>query len=269
MSHTVYGPTEGPLGFPMLDEQAQALDRVLARHPRAEYTRLTVKAAVTDLHGDDRTDISWITTEAIDHHHEVVLASGMDDSHYRSNPIVTLDHNYWQPPIGRSLWRRKIRTDQQRGVQAKTHYPPRPDDHPREEAWPPDHAFSLIKSGLMRGKSIGFVTLDSREATKLEAEQHGWTNVRRVITKWLLVEYAATWLPANPEAIVEAVSKNLVAPRDFYELELAVPQMVRSLIPFTTLDEVQRMVCARLERVLPEKATESIRNSFHRAKGGI
>jgi hypothetical protein len=33
----------------------------------------------------------------------------MNDSQFALNPIVTLNHNYGAPPIGRSLWRKFVK----------------------------------------------------------------------------------------------------------------------------------------------------------------
>jgi len=32
----------------------------------------------------------------------------MDDSQFALNPIVTLNHDYSMPPVGRSLWRKFV-----------------------------------------------------------------------------------------------------------------------------------------------------------------
>src|SRR5579885_2402593 len=87
-----YG-VEGPLGFPMADRQARMLDTLLKTLPKSkefEYRRHVKAAATTELSPGERSDVSWITTEALDHANEVVLAKGMNDSQYQGNPIVTL-----------------------------------------------------------------------------------------------------------------------------------------------------------------------------------
>jgi hypothetical protein len=93
-----YYDTEGPLGIPMKD--AQALDALLKELPRDDLHapgKLTV-AKAADLLPGERADISWISTEDIDRSRDILLAKGMDDSHYALNPIVTLQHAYWMPP---------------------------------------------------------------------------------------------------------------------------------------------------------------------------
>lgn len=53
--------------------------------------------------------MSWISTETPGRYDHVVFAKGMNDSQFALNPIVTLNHDYTCPPIGRSLWRRFVK----------------------------------------------------------------------------------------------------------------------------------------------------------------
>jgi hypothetical protein len=195
----------------------------------------------------------------------------MDDRHFRSNPIVTLAHDYTRPPVGRSLWRRKVRDGQTRGIKAKTVYPPRPDDWP-EPVWIPDRAFALVRAGLMVGKSIGFLTLEAGPPTDAEVKQHpDWANAYRVVRKWLLLEYCCHWLPVNPDAVVEQVSKGAVTPADLEALgiEPPVPPAPR-VIPFLTeasvLEHVRRRVGALDTRALAERSLQDV---YDRLRGRV
>src|SRR5262245_37557359 len=204
----LYGDTEGPLGFPMRDADAKALDALLTQNPEAEYCRVVVEKATAELSDGERADVSWIQTETIDRHGEIVLTNGFRDNHYKSNPIVTINHDYTRHPVGRSLWRKKLRDGDRRGVKAKTVFPKRPDEWPADAVWPSDAAWALVKSGLMAGKSIGFLTVKSHAPTDDEIRRTpDLSRVRRIVDEWLLLEYCCCWLPINPEAAVEAVSK--------------------------------------------------------------
>ncbi len=206
--------TEGPFGVPMKDTQAKVLEERLRALPREDaftLRRHSFERGVSELQPGERADVSWITEETPDRLGDVVLASGMDDSHFQLNPIVTLNHAYEQPPVGRSLWRRKARDGDKRGVKAKTHYPPRPHGWTLSD-WPPDLAFELVKAGLLRGKSIGFLPLKLRAPTADEiAKNVELASVRYIIEEWLLVEYACCYLPMQPNAVVETVSKSMPA----------------------------------------------------------
>ncbi len=238
-----YGDTEGPLGFPMKDADARALDELLKAHPGAAYGRAVVEKATTEIMPGERADVSWITTQAVDRDREVVLATGLDDTHFRNNPVVTLGHCYHQPPVGRSLWRRRVKDGATHGIKAKTVYPARPENW-HEEVWPPDSAFALVQAGLLNGKSIGFLALEATPPTEEEVRKKPeWVNVRRVIRRWLLLEYACTWLPCNQEAVVEAVGKGVPLPEGFAKaLGLQWPLPVARAVPFTPLSEVVKAI---------------------------
>jgi hypothetical protein len=203
-----YG-TPGPLGFPMTDRQARNLDILLKQLPKGkeyEYKKTVFHKASTELNPGERSDVSWISTEAVDRHGHVVFAKGMNDSQFAANPIVTLNHNYAIPPIGRSLWRKVVKDGPTRGIKAKTVYPTRPAEW-GEEPWPPDKVFALIQSGLLNAKSIGWLPTKAHYADSREVTRHGYPENTLVIEEWLLIEYAVGTIPVNPETVVEIVSK--------------------------------------------------------------
>jgi hypothetical protein len=208
-----YGSAEGPLGFPMMDRQAIVVDSVLKSLPKGrefEYRRIAnEKLIATETLSGERSDVSWITTEDPDRQNEVVIAKGINDSQFALNPIVTLNHCYSMPPVGKSLWRKRCKDGSRVGVKAKTLYPPTPASWPAGEEWPPDCAFSLVQSELLRGKSIGFLPTAVHVPSEKERSDNGWKNVSLVIDEWILLEYACVFLPAQQNAIVESVSKSL------------------------------------------------------------
>src|SRR5438876_9836464 len=125
-----YGSAAGPLGFPMLDRQAFALEAILKALPRDDtfaYRKTLIAEKASEVLPGERSDVSWISTEDPDRTHEVVIARGMNDSQFRLNPIVTLQHAYTIPPVGKSLWRKVVKDGELKGVKAKTQYPARPD----------------------------------------------------------------------------------------------------------------------------------------------
>src|SRR5262249_2586258 len=100
---------ETHFGIPMREKQRDALATALRSLPLQmcmdgfELRRLSSTRGLSELSPESRCDVSWITVETPDHAGDLVLASGMDDSVYQLNPIVTLNHQYDQPPVGRSL----------------------------------------------------------------------------------------------------------------------------------------------------------------------
>lgn len=207
-----YFETEGPCGVPMKDKQAKALEARLEALPKDDafaFRRCSFERGIAELSPEGRCDVSWITEESPDRAGDIVVAGGMDDSHFQLNPIVTLNHVYDRPPVGRSLWRRRVREGTLVGVKAKTQYPVKPGSWAAGD-WPPDYAFELVKAGLLRGKSIGFFPLKLRRPTPEEiAANVALKDVRYIIEEWLLAEYACCFLPTQPNAVVEEICKAL------------------------------------------------------------
>src|SRR6516225_630638 len=128
--------TEGPLGFPLTDKQAKNLETLLKALPKTQefsYRKTALFEKALAVNDQERSDVSWISTETPDRYDHVVYAKGMNDSQYALNPIVTLNHDYHSPPIGRSLWRKYDKDGDTRGIKAKTVYPPMAASWPARE----------------------------------------------------------------------------------------------------------------------------------------
>jgi len=250
-----YGTVEGPLGTPCTDAQAFALDEILKNIPAADrvVNKAALPSALTTLEIGERADVSWISTESIDRYREVVLAKGLDDSHFKMNPLVPLGHDYFAPPVGKAMWWKSHETGKRKGIIAKTHYPPRPESWTAGKAWQPDECFALIQSGLLAAKSIGFISLKSREAT--EEERAAQPRLNRVIEKWLLLEYSVCPIGVNQEATVQAISKALnldISPATLKAFGASDPAPERpdlERIPFTTLAETIASIHRQVERL--------------------
>jgi hypothetical protein len=277
-----YGPSEGPLGFPLLDKQAQVLETLLKTLPKTQeyaYRKAVVPKAPTELLPGERADVSWISTENPDRCREVVLARGLNDSQFQHNPIVTLNHAYGCPPVGRSLWRKFAKDGALRGIKAKTQYPSKPDSWPDND-WPPDVAFSLVQADLLRGKSIGFLPTKTHIPDTKERQKYGWDQVELVIDEWLLLEYACCFLPVNPDAVVEQVSKSaLPIPDPFWQAagidparvqKRARPAQLPERIAHTPLAEVEKALQRSLAAVnLHELTQHAIQNALNRVRGRV
>ncbi len=110
----------------------------------------------------------------MDRTQEVVVAKGMNDSQFAVNPLVTLQHSYSMPPVGKSLWRKRVKDGDLVGIKAKTHYPARPDSWAEADPWPPDQMPTLVQAGLLNGKSIGFLPLKVHLADAKASEKYGF-----------------------------------------------------------------------------------------------
>jgi len=214
--HTCYGDCEGPLGFPMKGEVARALEGVLKGLP-ADCKRLVEASggplrrarvpAKVELAPGERADISLVTTEAVDLDREVILADGVDWSYFGKNGgRVTWAHQYNLLDVGRCLWMKR----EGNGWLAKTVYHERPGEDvlPKGQPWFPDVVNYYVQELGLKGKSIGFVPLEARQPTAEEVKgRPEFAEVRWVFPRVLGLEYAVTPVQANPDAVVQMVSK--------------------------------------------------------------
>ena len=269
-----YGDCEGPLGIPCLDRQARALENLLRALPHDDLHapgHVVIEKATTELLQGERADVSWISTEDPDRMRDIIVARGMNDEHFKLNPVVTLQHAYWLPPVGRSLWRRRVKDGERVGIKAKTVYPPRPESWPAEASWPPDFAFPLVQAGLLCGKSIGFLPTKVRLPTEEEiSNRPELRQVQRIVEEWVLLEYACVYLPAQQNAVVEAVSKGLSLPDDFRRA-LDLPDTVSPILtPFTSMAEVERHIRRRLETIDFDRLAGNVAcQALDRARGRV
>ena len=275
-----FGNTLGPLGFPQPDKQARVLDTLLKSLPRTkeyEFRHALTTKAPTELNPGERSDVSWISTESVDRAGEVVVARGMNDSQFAQNPLVTLGHAYWMPPVGKSLWRKRVKDGELVGIKAKTRYPERPGSWPEGEPWPPDKVLALVQAGLLQGKSIGFLPTKVHVPDEKEVKKNGWPNsVGLVIDEWLLLEYACVFLPANQDALVEAVSKGLEVPaavlRAMGVAECGMGNSERGAegVRFVALSEIEKAVVAAVRGVDVEAVVRGVvEGAWDRVRGRV
>jgi hypothetical protein len=289
---------EGPLGFPLKDGQAKALDRILKTLPRDDahkYRKAVLVKAPTELLAGERADVSWISTEALDRVNEVVVARGMNDGQFQKNPVVTLNHNYWRPPVAKSLWRKWAQDGDTVGVKAKTQYPAAPASWPDGQVWEPDTVFSLVQASLLNAKSIGFLPLKLHYPDEAECARKGYPSDALVFDEWLLMEYAVCPFGANQEALVSEVSKAGALDEKFWEAlglarpplslaeppaAVAVPLEVLALGPpplsaaerlaFVSLPEIQKAVQSELASMnLGALIRKSVDDALKARKGAV
>jgi hypothetical protein len=261
----------------MTDAQARALDAILKSlpsEPAYAYRKAVVARAPTELNPGERSDVSWISTEVVDRQGEVVRARGMNDAQFAVNPLVTLGHAYWLPPVGKSLWRKHVKDGDQKGIKAKTVYPARPPAWPEADAWPPDKVLALVQAGMLQGKSIGFLPLKVHAPSDREIQEGGWQGCGLVIDEWLLLEYACVFLPANQNALVEAVSKgDLDLPADLCKalglddrLFRRSPAVEVPAVKFTPLEQIEQALVKRVQQI---DLAGLVQSCFDRARGRV
>jgi HK97 family phage prohead protease len=209
--------TEGPLGRRMTDQQARLLEDRLKTLPKEcrVFKMKGTQAETTETQAAERTEVSVITTDAVDRDGDVVLPKGINRDTYNMNPVVLWSHQLDEPAIGTAVWVKPFAS----GLKAKTRYgsTPRAND-----------IWTLVQDGILRGKSIGFVPLDIRPATTAELSARPEWKSASIISECMLFEYSVCNVGVNQEALVEAVSKGITTDL-LKRLGLNIPQARKAL----------------------------------------
>lgn len=232
-------------------------------------------AEKAEVNEEDRTIVSYISTESLDRDKEIVLAKGADLDNYRKNPIVLWGHDSKATPIGKNLW---IRHDG-RGLLAKTQYAKTPK---AEEIW------QLRKDGFLKGYSIGFIPKAGKTADGMMAygpphekelkTNPEWSEARNIVRAWELLEYSDVPIPSNPDSLQRAyVAKSVViSPETAKELQLSAPEPEPIRIYSFGEHELSKAVKkARkqlkklIKRQITDELPEIIKEQLHVARGGV
>ena len=145
------------------------------------------------------------TSEKVDRSREIVVASGVDWSEHRQNPICTILHGWREPDklIGHSVIDRhytpKLSADGRGwdfGCQFIQHGP---------QAARAAEAFALVDTGVLRGVSLGFRFLGahSRQITADDGQP------ALQIDRCTPFEITFLPVPDNPDAVVHVVEKGI------------------------------------------------------------
>ena len=160
----------------------------------------------------EKAVVSYINTAAIDRDAEVTLPEGgiMDD--YKTNPVVMFGHDYKTLPIGKC---ESLKLDS-KGWKAKTVY---------ANTDKASEIFEYRRAGFPLAESIGFIPIESisqgdvgfedlaKDLAKRGAFKRGdIPKIRRIHSKWAMLEYSDVPIPSNPEALQVAIAKGLLLP---------------------------------------------------------
>lgn len=157
---------------------------------------------IKETNDEERTLTALISTKAVDREGEALSPDGVNLANYKKNPVVMWAHNYREPPIGKNLWIKKTAD----GILAKTQF--------AKTAFA-DEIFSLYKGDFLKAWSVGFIP--DQDAVDEDPKADGKKKPRRTYNKWELLEYSAVPIPANPEALTQAVEQGLVKTKALIE----------------------------------------------------
>lgn len=148
-----------------------------------------------------------ITTATLDRDGEVLLSGGMDATEFNKSGAIFWNHQY-NEPVGIA---KKIRQGEGEAI-AHAEFMRRPADY--EGDFFPDFARAfvsqMVKAGKAPGVSVGLVPVEARRPTSKDRSDYG-EGVKRVVTRWKLLEWSIAPVQANPEAVVTAVGKAIGA----------------------------------------------------------
>jgi uncharacterized protein len=155
----------------------------------------------------DRTLEFVGSTGHVDRYGDVIEVEGWDLKNYKKNPVFLWAHDYRQPPVGKAL--KVEKTD--KGLLFRVKFPT-PEEYPFA-----DTVYKLYLGGYLRATSVGFQDLEREPINDKEGKQSGWR-----FKKQELYELSAVPVPANPQALVMAVQKGVVSPREVEDV-MGVP----------------------------------------------
>tara|TARA_R100000734_G_scaffold18527_1_gene15592 strand:- start:1576 stop:2253 length:678 start_codon:yes stop_codon:yes gene_type:complete len=150
--------------------------------------------------------VAKLTTNSVDRDGEVLIPQGMVSKDFEKNPVLFYNHEYDQP-IGKVTNLKRTEDS----VMGTLTFAQRPKDYVGE--FFPSFVEALVRQGIVKGVSVGFVPEPSgaRSATKADRMKFG-ERIKRVFNRWKLLEVSIAPLPANQDALVQAVDKGLVTP---------------------------------------------------------
>lgn len=134
------------------------------------------------------------TTGNLDRHGDTVNPDGWILENFLKNPVIFVNHNSWNLPIGKAINVEKVENGLIFDIQFSKTLPK------ATEVW------GLVEEGIMKAWSVGFIVLD-----------WGRPGDEYTIMKQELLELSIVGLPANPDAMSPEKSKSFKALQEFIE----------------------------------------------------
>lgn len=177
-----------------------------------EARRLTEKAGIEFLDGYESRVISYqITNESVDRFGDIVRMRGLDLTEFLTNSVVMLFHNYQGFPVGNAIKIDKIQ--ESKSITSLALFA----DERVDTSGMADLTFKFVKSGFLKGVSIGFIPKKTnRPNDPKERDKLGLGTFGVEFLKSLLLEYSPTGIPANPTALTNMI-KNML--KDFGDIK--------------------------------------------------
>jgi HK97 family phage prohead protease len=143
-----------------------------------------VEMKLLDLDEKEGTFVARASSKKEDRDRDILHQDGFDLKNFKKNPVIPWSHNYWEPPVAKSI---KTWVDTDLMFQPKF-------DLADEFAV---KIFNKYKGGFLTSFSVGFIGL---EFTPRDEKDPWWGG--REFTKMELLEISCVAVPANPHANV-------------------------------------------------------------------
>lgn len=246
---------------PVLDGKADGLEG-------GKVKRLMGSGSVGTLDGE-REFKALITTVEKDSYNEVVIPTGADLSRYNRNPVVLLNHNYSELPIGKCT---EINVTD-KGLEAFGFI---------AKSQKCDEIWSLMKQDIIRAWSIGYYPIEA--ATRPGKYGYGWTEqvdwektkkmlmskygidadalgVDIITTKWHMLEFSLTPVPSNPGTLSTGIGKS-------FDGELKPDKIFAPQTPNIVVELKQRALETKPPVIITRKDASSIRQTVEKMRLG-
>jgi HK97 family phage prohead protease len=185
-----------------------------------EVIRKRISSKISISADEEKTCVANISTPDCDSDCDSIMAVGADLKRFMLNPVVLWSHDYSSKPIAKVVGL----SVSEEGLVAKMKFA---DTEDANEVW------SLVKDGFIKTCSIGFIIKERFikgteefnsyvKENKIKVKE----NVQRIITKFELIENSFVAIPANPMALVQAISEKSITLSDKTLKEFDLPKVV-------------------------------------------
>jgi len=146
---------------------------------------------------DERTVRFKISSEVVDRDGDTLIAKGCDFTNFAKNPQFLSFHNYHEYPLGiPKNW--GVEGD---SVYCDVYFPTVEElstdpEQASEKAKLVDFTYHCYQTGMLNAVSVGFIAKETEPDTKTGGF---------IVKNWELLEFSAVAVPANQDAIAQAV----------------------------------------------------------------
>lgn len=189
----------------------------------------------------ERTVRFKISSEVVDRDGDTLIAKGCDFTNFAKNPVFLPFHTYGDFPLGIP----KNWGVEGNAVYCDVYFPTIDElstdpDNASEKAKLVDFTYHCYKTGMLNAVSVGFIPKDTEPNTKTGGF---------IVKEWELLEFSAVAVPANQDAIAQAVKsfgeggKMIVDPVEQYKaLEKQIAECQK-----TIKEQTERLEAVRKE----------------------